>query len=118
MNGLELEFSQAIGYGPRVDPKLPSGLYDQVVTTGLVEQLKAIDPRLVLREGLDEGDADALLARHVHSLVWRVLKGVRARSEAGEHLSLKPRHKSQKAGMVFTAQRQLWRASEAQQRVT
>ena len=60
--------------------KRPPGLYDEPMTLGLEESLRAGDLRALV-EGLDEHTAPAALARHVHGHVLRVLRDTRDPAE-------------------------------------
>ncbi len=52
------------------------GLYEQLVTSGLDERLRAFDPPLIVREPLDPVEAHEVIARHLGFLARRALRSV------------------------------------------
>ncbi len=62
--------------------ELARGLYEQLVTAGLEDRLRAIDPSLVSRRPLDPADAHEVIARHVGLLARRALRSI-AGDDAG-----------------------------------
>jgi superfamily II DNA or RNA helicase/HKD family nuclease len=67
--------------------KLVPGLYEQLVTVPLAQQLQGTPSELVQREELDGEDADVLLARHVHTQVRHALRLVKGSAEGGTGLA-------------------------------
>jgi HKD family nuclease len=57
-------------------PELVPGVYEQLVTARLSDALRAVDPELIEREGLDPADAHVVLARHLGALAQRALRSV------------------------------------------
>lgn len=56
--------------------ELPPGLYEQLVTSGLDERLRLLDPASVERGPLDPAEAHEVIARHLGSLARRALRSV------------------------------------------
>lgn len=67
--------------------KLVPGLYEQLITVPLAQQLQGTPSELVRREELDDEDADVLLARHVHTQVRHALRLVKGGAEGGVALA-------------------------------
>ena len=55
---------------------LPPGLYEQLVTAGLEEQLRAIDDRYVSRSALHQAEAPNRIALHLSRQIEKALDGV------------------------------------------
>jgi superfamily II DNA or RNA helicase len=55
---------------------LPTGLYEELVTRRLAQQLHTLDAELIDRAALDSTDAHELLARHVEQLMRRALRAI------------------------------------------
>jgi len=52
------------------------GAYDQLITDGLEQQLRALDPELVSKSALDPADAHEALTRHVAQLTRKALQAL------------------------------------------
>ena len=55
---------------------LPPGLYEQLVTAGLEEQLRAIDKQYVSRTALHQAEAPNRIALHLSRQIEKALDGV------------------------------------------
>lgn len=65
---------------------LAPGLYERLITEALAKALEGLEPGLVERDALDDGDAHVLLARHIYREVEGALEGIR--NDAPRQLAL------------------------------
>ncbi len=56
--------------------ELRRGIYEQLVTAGLEQHLRALDPAMVVRGPLDPADAHDVIARHLAFLARRALRSI------------------------------------------
>jgi superfamily II DNA or RNA helicase len=67
--------------------RLPPGIYEQLITHELDEELRLLEPELLRRASLNPADAHDVLARHVAALTRRALRAVADRTDQRETLA-------------------------------